>query len=88
MKPERLAAFTDGVMSALAERPRPIVFVLWGSHAQKKAKLVDRAPHRVLLGTHPSPLSAHRGFHGSRPFTRVNALLADCGEQPIAWQIE
>jgi len=80
-------AFTDRVIVALAERVRPIVFVLWGSHAQKKARLVERAPHRVLRGVHPSPLSAHRGFLGSRPFTAVNALLAECGEPPMDWTI-
>lgn len=81
-------AFTDSVLTALAARPRPIVFVLWGAHAQKKAKLVDRAPHRVLRGVHPSPLSAHRGFFGSRPFSKINALLSECGEGPVDWSIE
>jgi uracil-DNA glycosylase len=81
-------ALTDSVMVALAARSRPIVFVLWGSHAQKKAKLVEREPHRVLRGVHPSPLSAHRGFIGSRPFSTINALLAGCGESPIDWSLE
>lgn len=78
---------TDRVITALAERSRPIVFVLWGTHAQKKGALVDRAPHRVLRGVHPSPLSAHRGFHGSRPFSTINRLLRECGEEPIDWKI-
>lgn len=81
-------AFTDSVLTALAARSRPIVFVLWGAHAQKKAKLVDRTPHRVLRGVHPSPLSAHRGFFGSRPFSKINALLSECGEDPVDWSIE
>jgi uracil-DNA glycosylase len=80
-------AFTDSVLDALAQGPRPIVFVLWGSHAHKKAKLVERAPHRVLRGVHPSPLSAHRGFFGSRPFSTTNAFLAESGEGPIDWSI-
>ncbi len=81
-------SLTDAIIAALAERSRPIVFVLWGSHAQKKAKLVERAPHRVLRGVHPSPLSAHRGFLGSRPFSTINGILAELGEPPIDWKIE
>lgn len=78
---------TDAVLEALARREQPTVFVLWGSHAHKKGKLVDRPPHRVLRGVHPSPLSAHRGFLGSKPFSAINALLAECGEVGIDWHI-
>jgi len=81
-------ALTDRLIATLAEQTRPIVFVLWGSHAQKKAKLVERAPHRVLRGVHPSPLSAHRGFVGSRPFSTINALLVESGQEPVDWSID
>lgn len=82
-------AFTDAVIEALARRERPVVFVLWGSHAQRKIKLVERgnAGHRVLRGVHPSPLSAYRGFLGSKPFSAINAMLAEHGEPPIDWRL-
>lgn len=79
--------FTDAVIGALAARARPIVFVLWGAHAQKKAKLVDRAPHVVLRGVHPSPLSAHRGFFGSRPFSTIDGHLRALHGEPMDWRI-
>lgn len=78
---------TDAVLQALVKRTKPVVFVLWGTHAQKKGKLVDQPPHRVLRGVHPSPLSAHRGFLGSKPFSAINALLKDVGEPPIDWRL-
>jgi uracil-DNA glycosylase len=78
--------FTDGVIDALVHRPRPVVFVLWGSHAQKKAQRIA-APHRVLLGVHPSPLSAHRGFHGSKPYSAIDRALQELGEAPIDWRL-
>ena len=79
---------TDAILTRLAERERPLVFALWGGHAQRKSKLVDRSPHVVIQGVHPSPLSAHRGFLGSRPFSAINRALAERGEQPIDWRIE
>lgn len=76
--------FTDGVLTRLAESPDPIVFVLWGAAAKKKESLI-RPPHEVLTAAHPSPLSAHRGFFGSRPFSKVNHFLLAAGREPIRW---
>ena len=79
-------AFTDEVIAALARLPQPIVFVLWGAQAQKKRPLTgSTAPRLVLESAHPSPLSAYRGFFGSRPFSRINDFLAAHGEDPIDW---
>lgn len=79
--------FTDGVIRALNARSEPVVFVLWGGPAQKKLALIDAARHPVLTAPHPSPLSAHRGFLGSRPFSGVNARLAALGRPPVDWQL-
>lgn len=79
--------FTDAIIRALSARPRPLVFVLWGAYARKKARLIDKKRHRVLEGTHPSPLSAHAGFFGSRPFSKINALLAALDQPPIDWTL-
>ena len=78
--------FTDATIRALAERPDPVVFVLWGAYAQKKGKLIDAAKHPVLTAAHPSPLSAKK-FFGSRPFSAVNAALEKLGKPPIDWQL-
>ena len=79
---------TDAVIRHVAEGPRPVVFMLWGSHAQAKRALIpeDRG-HLVLLANHPSPLSARSGFFGSRPFSKVNALLERQGAEPIDWDL-
>ncbi|WP_433707170.1 uracil-DNA glycosylase [Paenibacillus illinoisensis] len=79
--------FTDAVIRALNERSEPMVFMLWGSHAQKKGAFINRDKHLVLESTHPSPLAAHRGFLGSRPFSKVNDFLTSEGIQPIDWTI-
>jgi uracil-DNA glycosylase len=79
--------FTDEVIRALDRRTRPLVFLLWGTLAHKKRKLVDETRHRVITSAHPSPLSAHRGFLGSRPFSRVNEALAELGHRPIDWRL-
>lgn len=81
--------FTDAVLSAVAAKPEPVVFVLWGASARKKKALVLAAgnPHVVIESAHPSPLSAYNGFFGSRPFSRVNAALAEAGHDPINWQL-
>ncbi|MET3940822.1 uracil-DNA glycosylase [Paenibacillus sp. PvP094] len=79
--------FTDAVIRALNERSEPMVFMLWGSHAQKKGAFIDRDKHLVLESTHPSPLAAHRGFLGSRPFSKANDFLTSKGIQPIDWTI-
>ncbi|AQU80359.1 MULTISPECIES: uracil-DNA glycosylase [Planococcus] len=75
--------FTDSVIGKLSEREEPIVFILWGKPAQMKKRLIDLDKHDVLEAPHPSPLSAHRGFFGSRPYSKVNSLLQSRGQQPI-----
>ncbi|MGQ0503688.1 MAG: uracil-DNA glycosylase [Myxococcaceae bacterium] len=78
--------FTDAVIRAVNDRRPPVVFVLWGGPAQKKEKLIDAGRHVVLKAAHPSPLSAHVGFFGSRPFSAINAALRDQGEKEIDWR--
>lgn len=78
--------FTDAVVAAVAASAAPSVFLLWGSHAQRKAAAVG-APHLTLRAPHPSPLSAHNGFFGSRPFSQANAFLADHGRGTIDWRL-
>ena len=78
--------FTDAVIQALAGRDRPMVFLLWGAHAQKKEKLIGAGKHRVLKMAHPSPLSAKK-FFGSKPFSATNAALQELGQEPIDWQL-
>jgi uracil-DNA glycosylase len=78
--------FTDEIIRALNEQPGPIVFVLWGSAAQKKKALITNPRHFTIESAHPSPLSAHRGFHGSKPFSRANALLRKAGRGEIRWE--
>ena len=81
--------FTDAAVAALAQLPQPVAFVLWGAQAQKKAAACNASPHPrlVLEAPHPSPLSAYRGFFGSRPFSQINAFLAAHGEAPINWKL-
>ena len=79
--------FTDAVIRTVNEQEKPVVFILWGSYAQKKAAFVDRSRHLVLRSAHPSPLSAHNGFFGSRPFSKANEFLEQHGRQPIDWQL-
>lgn len=83
--------FTDEVIRLVAAQPRPIVFILWGAYAQKKAAFVQDVAHGgrhlVIRSAHPSPLSAHNGFFGSKPFSRANAFLVDRGEPPIDWSV-
>ncbi|MFG2870939.1 uracil-DNA glycosylase [Streptomyces sp. NPDC048338] len=78
--------FTDAVISAVASRPDPAVFVLWGAYAQKKLPLIDQDRHAVVKGAHPSPLSAKK-FFGSRPFTQIDEAIAAQGHEPIDWRI-
>lgn len=77
--------FTDAVIETINREKTGVIFVLWGSPAQAKAGHVDTNRHHVLRAPHPSPLSAHRGFFGSKPFSRVNAILAEEGKTPIRW---
>ena len=79
--------FTDAVLKKLNERQDPMVVILWGGKAQAKAKYIDQKRHFVLTGAHPSPLSAHNGFFGSKPFSAINAKLQEWGKAPIDWQI-
>ena len=76
---------TDTVMSALNEKPTRVVFVLWGAHARNKKTLITQAHHVVIESAHPSPLSAHRGFSGSKPFSQINSALEEAGLSPIKW---
>ena len=79
--------FTDAVIREVNALPHPVVFILWGNYAQKKAAFVDGSRHLVLKSAHPSPLSAHNGFFGSRPFSRANAFLREKGLAEIDWQL-
>ncbi|TWD54158.1 uracil-DNA glycosylase [Agrobacterium vitis] len=79
--------FTDRIIHAVAEEREHVVFILWGAYAQKKAAFVDQSRHLVLKSVHPSPLSAHNGFFGSKPFSKTNAYLQSHGLQPIDWQL-
>lgn len=79
--------FTDKVIETLNQKENPVVFLLWGSHAQKKAELITNKKHYLIKTPHPSPLSAHRGFLGSKPFSRVNQFLQANGLGEIDWQI-
>jgi uracil-DNA glycosylase len=79
--------FTDAVIRLVNNGSRPVVFILWGAYAQKKAAFVDRTRHLVLTSAHPSPLSAHNGFFGSRPFSKANEFLVARGEKPIDWTL-
>jgi len=79
--------FTDRVIEILGEREDPIVFFLWGQDAQAKRSLIRNPRHLVLQASHPSPLSAHRGFFGSRPFSRANAFLRAVGKKEVDWRL-
>ncbi len=79
--------FTDKVIDAVNEHCKNVVFLLWGSHAQKKGKHIDREKHLVLHAPHPSPLSAHRGFLGCKHFSQTNQYLVAKGKDPIHWQV-
>lgn len=80
--------FTDRVISVLNEHGQNLVFLLWGSYAQRKGAMIDRNRHLVLQSPHPSPLSAHRGFFGNQHFSQTNAWLQQHNKTPIDWQVE
>ena len=80
--------FTDTVISLMNERQDPVVFILWGKNAQTKLSIINEPRHLIIKSAHPSPLSAHNGFWGSKPFSRANSFLVSIGKQPIDWQIE
>jgi uracil-DNA glycosylase len=79
--------FTDRVISTVNEKAERVVFLLWGAPSRKKKALVDSSRHTVIESAHPSPLSAHNGFFGSRPFSRANTALREAGREPIDWQL-
>ncbi|HUE87449.1 MAG TPA: uracil-DNA glycosylase, partial [Vicinamibacterales bacterium] len=80
-------SFTDEIIRRVNAKPDPVVFALWGAHAQKKSSLIDTTRHAIVTAAHPSPLSARRGFLGSRPFTRINEALIERGARPIHWRL-
>jgi uracil-DNA glycosylase len=79
--------FTDQVIRVVNDKTERVVFILWGASARRKKELIDLTRHVVLESAHPSPLSAHNGFIGSRPFSRANAALVEAGRDPIDWCI-
>jgi uracil-DNA glycosylase len=79
--------FTDAVIDVINEKRDHVVFILWGSYAQKKGARIDRKKHFVIESPHPSPLSSYRGFFGSRPFSKANAYLQKHGIDPIKWEV-
>ena len=78
---------TDTIIQKLNSREKPVVFILWGKPAQQKIAMIDTSKHVIIRSVHPSPLSAHRGFFGSKPFSRTNDALLALGETPIDWQL-
>lgn len=79
--------FTNHIIEILNQREKPLVFILWGRQAIDKEKMIDTSKHCVIKSVHPSPLSAYRGFFGSRPFSRTNQFLVSQGIEPIDWRI-
>jgi uracil-DNA glycosylase len=79
--------FTDAVIRGVSEKEETVVFVLWGGYARKKLELVDTSRHAIVSSAHPSPLSARRGFFGSRPFSKINSALRDAGRGEIDWRL-
>ena len=79
--------FTDKVIAVVNALERPVVFVLWGAYAQKKGAMIDASHHLVIRAPHPSPLSAYRGFFGSRPFSKINSFLKQHGQAEIDWAV-
>lgn len=80
--------FTDRIISLVNEKEDPVVFLLWGNNAIKKKNLITNKKHLILTSVHPSPLSASRGFFGSKPFSKINNFLISVNKKPIDWQIE
>ena len=80
--------FTDRIISLVNEKEDPVVFLLWGNNAIKKKNLITNKRHLILTSAHPSPLSASRGFFGSKPFSKINNFLISVNKEPIDWQID
>lgn len=79
--------FTDQVIRAISDKTERVVFILWGTSARRKKDLIDTARHVIIESAHPSPLSAHRGFFGSKPFSRANSALVEAGREPVDWTL-
>lgn len=79
---------TDRVIDVLNKREKPVVFILWGRHAQMKKERIDTSKHFIIESPHPSPFSAHKGFFGSKPFSRANHYLENINEEPVDWSIK
>ena len=77
--------FTDFIIKEISDKKENVVFVLWGAFAQKKAGLIDASKHFIIQSAHPSPFSVHKGFFGSRPFSKINQFLEEKGKEPINW---
>ena len=77
--------FTDFIIKEISDKKENVVFVLWGAFAQKKAGLIDASSHFIIQSAHPSPFSVHKGFFGSRPFSKINQFLEEKGKEPINW---
>ena len=80
--------FTNKIIDLLNDKPEPIVFILWGNNAKSKQSLITNPIHYIIESVHPSPLSAHRGFFNSNPFSKANNFLVSVGKQTIDWQVE
>lgn len=80
-------SFTNKIIEAVNKKQEPVVFILWGRHAQEKEALITNNQHHIIKSPHPSPFSANRGFFGSKPFSQTNALLKEAGREPIDWKI-
>ncbi len=80
--------FTDAIIQSINEEKEHVVFILWGAYAQKKGVHIDASKHLIIKSPHPSPLSAYRGFFGSKPFSRTNQYLTEFREEPINWQLQ
>lgn len=80
--------FTDAAIKALSEKRKKLVFILWGSYAHKKGLQIDQSKHHIIKSVHPSPLSAHRGFFGSKPFSQTNSYLKAQNIEPINWELK
>ena len=77
--------FTDNIIKKLNEREEPVIFLLWGSFARSKKELITNSRHKIIESVHPSPLSANRGFFGSKPFSKINKYLKEIGKEEIKW---
>lgn len=80
--------FTDSVIKTISEKKKDVVFVLWGKFAERKTELIDNSKHLIITSSHPSPFSAHRGFLGSKPFSKTNAFLVSKGKKGIDWGLD